>query len=54
VTIAGVRLQGMFDVFNAVNSDVVFNQIQTFGSSLGRPTDVMQGRVFRFGVQAHF
>jgi hypothetical protein len=37
-----------------MNASTVFNQIQTYGSALGRPTDVMQGRVFRFGLQVKF
>ena len=45
---------GALDIFNATNASTVFNQIQTYGSALGRPTDVMQGRVFRFGVQVKF
>ena len=54
VRIARVNLQGALDVFNALNASTVFNQIQTFGSALGRPTDVIQGRVFRFGAQVKF
>jgi hypothetical protein len=54
VRIAGVDVKGALDVFNALNVSTVFNQIQTFGSALGRPTDVIQGRVFRFGVQLKF
>ena len=50
----GVELQAALDVFNATNSDAVFNQVQTFGSSLGRPTDVIQGRLFRVGMQLKF
>ena len=50
----GIDLQGAIDVFNALNSSAVFNQVQTYGSSLGRPTDVIQGRIFRFGVQLKF
>jgi hypothetical protein len=54
VRIARVDLQGALDVFNTLNASTVFNQIQTFGSALGRPTDVIQGRVLRFGAQLKF
>ena len=54
VRFARVNLTGALDVFNALNASTVFNQIQTFGSALGRPTDVVQGRLFRFGMQLKF
>ena len=44
-----VEVEGAFDIFNAANSSASFNEVQTYGSSLGRPTDVIQGRIFRFG-----
>jgi hypothetical protein len=47
-------IEGAFDVFNALNSSAAFNEVQTYGSSLGRPTDVIQGRIFRFGAQIKF
>jgi hypothetical protein len=54
VRVRGMELQAALDVFNATNSDAVFNEVQTFGSSLGRPTDVIQGRLFRVGMQMKF
>jgi hypothetical protein len=54
VRVNHVDLTGALDIFNAMNASTVFNQIQTYGSALGRPTDVMQGRVFRFGLQVKF
>ena len=52
--IRGVQIQAAVDMFNALNSSAVFNEVQTYGSSLGRPTDVIQGRLFRFGAQMKF
>jgi hypothetical protein len=49
-----VEVEGAFDIFNATNSSAAFTEVQTFGSSLGRPTDVIQGRIFRFGAQMKF
>ncbi len=54
VRVNHVDLTGALDIFNTMNASTVFNQIQTYGSALGRPTDVMQGRVFRFGLQVKF
>jgi hypothetical protein len=54
VHIRRVEVEGAFDIFNASNSSAAFNEVQTYGSSLGRPTDVIQGRIFRFGAQMKF
>ena len=54
VRMGRVELEGAFDIFNAANSSAAFNEVQTYGSSLGRPTDVIQGRIFRFGAQMKF
>ena len=42
------------DLFNSLNSHVVINQIQTYGSALDQPTQVLQGRLVSFGAQLHF
>jgi hypothetical protein len=54
VRVRHTEVEGAFDIFNASNSSAAFNEVQTYGSSLGRPTDVIQGRIFRFGVQMKF
>jgi len=42
------------DLFNSLNSHVVIQQNQTYGSALDQPTQVLQGRLFSFGAQFHF
>jgi hypothetical protein len=54
VRIRHIEVEGAFDIFNAANSSAAFNEVQTYGSSLGRPTDVIQGRIFRFAAQMKF
>ena len=54
VRVGHIEVEGAFDTFNALNSSASFNEVQTYGSSLGRPTDVIQGRIFRFGAQMKF
>jgi Carboxypeptidase regulatory-like domain len=54
VRVGHLEVEGAFDIFNALNSSAAFNEVQTYGSSLGRPTDVIQGRIFRFGAQMKF
>lgn len=52
--IANVHLQGQFDIFNVLNSSSILSQTETFGSALGRPTAILQGRLFALGAQLTF
>jgi hypothetical protein len=52
--IRGIQAQGQFDVFNILNSNTVLGEVETFGSSLHRPTTILQGRLFAAGVQMSF
>jgi hypothetical protein len=54
VRVRHIEVEAAFDVFNASNSSAAFTEVQVYGSSLGRPTDVIQGRIFRFGAQMKF
>ena len=54
IEIGGLRLEGQFDVYNALNSGVILTQVQTFGSALDRPATILQGRLIRFGLQARW
>jgi hypothetical protein len=54
VTISRVKLQGQFDIFNLLNASTILSQTETFGSALGRPTAILQGRLFGIGLQASF
>ena len=42
------------DVFNSLNSHVVIQQNQTYGTALDQPTQVLQGRLLSLGAQFHF
>ena len=48
------RIDGALDVFDALNSDVVLQENQNFGSSLGQPQQVLQGRLLRISNQIKF
>ncbi len=52
--IAGFAIEPQFDVYNALNSGVVLSENQTFGTALGRPVTILQGRLMRFGMQARW
>ena len=47
-------IEPQFDAYNALNSGVVLSQNQTFGTALGRPVTILQGRLLRFGLQARW
>lgn len=53
-TIRGVQAQGQVDVFNLLNANSVLGEVETFGTSLHRPTSILQGRLIAAGVQMSF
>jgi Carboxypeptidase regulatory-like domain len=54
VTISRVKLQGQFDVFNLLNASTILSTTETYGTALGRPTAILQGRLYGVGVQVTF
>lgn len=46
-----LQFEAQADAYNAFNSGVVLSKVQTFGSALDRPATILQGRLFRFGLQ---
>jgi hypothetical protein len=55
--LAGSTLTGNFDIYNVLNANPILNRNNTYtptGTSWGRPTDVLAGRLFKFGVQLSF
>ncbi len=54
VTVGRVILQGQFDIFNLLNSSNILSQTETYGSALGRPTAILQGRLLALGLQLNF
>ncbi len=48
------RIDSALDMFNALNSNVVLQQNLNFGSSLGQPQQVLQGRLLRISNQIKF
>jgi hypothetical protein len=48
------RIDGALDMFNALNSNVVLSQNQNYGSTLGQPQAVLQGRLLRLSSQIKF
>jgi hypothetical protein len=48
------RLQVMLDLYNALNASTVLTYNMTYGPEWLRPTDVLQGRLVKFGGQLNF
>ncbi|HEV3216149.1 MAG TPA: TonB-dependent receptor [Vicinamibacterales bacterium] len=48
------QIDGALDMFNALNSNVVLQENQNYGSSLGQPQAVLQGRLLRISSQFKF
>jgi hypothetical protein len=48
------RFQAMLDVYNVFNANPVLAYNLTYGSEWLRPTDVLQGRLFKIGGQLNF
>jgi len=48
------KIDGALDMYNALNSNVVLQENQNFGSSLGQPQQVLQGRLLRISNQIKF
>jgi hypothetical protein len=54
VQIGGSRLQGVLDVYNVFNRSNVLLVNTNYGREWLRPTEVLPGRLFKFGVQLDF
>ena len=49
-----VDIQPVISVFNVLNSSVVLNEIQTFGSALEQPLNTLQGRFMKLEALIKF
>jgi hypothetical protein len=54
VRLGPTRLQAMFDVYNLFNASTILAQNNNYGSTWLRPTQILAGRLFKFGVQVDF
>jgi hypothetical protein len=46
-----VELLGRLDIFNLTNENTVMQEITAYGSRLGTPQEILQGRIARVGIQ---
>jgi len=50
----GATVEGIADLFNVLNNNSTTGEVEAVGSSLGRPSEIVDGRLLRFGVQVKF
>lgn len=48
------RVEGTVDVFNLFNTASVLNQVQVYGPAFRRPTQILEGRMVKFGAKFEF
>jgi hypothetical protein len=49
-----IRVEPSIDLFNVFNNNAVTNSVQTIGTSLGRPSAIVMGRLLRLGGRVTF
>ncbi len=49
-----VRLEPTIDLYNVFNNNAVTSAVTTIGSSLGRPSSIVMGRLVRVGGHVTF
>ena len=52
--IRGARVEGTIDLFNVFNTAAVLNEITVVGSAFRQPTQILQGRMVKFGAKFIF
>ena len=50
----GTKFEPTLDVYNLFNDDAITNAVTTIGSSLGRPSAIVMGRLVRVGGRISF
>jgi hypothetical protein len=48
------RIQGMFDIYNALNTAAILSEITTYGATWQKPSAILDARIFKVGMQMNF
>lgn len=54
IRVSGARLRANVDVYNSLNGDAVLALNTAYGAAWLRPTQILQGRLVKFGAQFEF
>jgi hypothetical protein len=52
--VAGRRIEAQFDIYNALNASPILSVNTRYGPSWLTPTEILAGRLLKFGVQVDF
>jgi hypothetical protein len=52
--VSGMRMQGTFDIYNALNEAAILTEVTQYGTTWRRPSSVLDARIFKFGLQMNF
>jgi hypothetical protein len=52
--VKNARVKGIFDIYNATNSNTVLSTNSTYGPAWLRPTSILPPRLFKFGAEVTF
>jgi hypothetical protein len=52
--VKGLQLEAIADIYNVLNSNATVGEVQVVGPNLGRPSDIVPGRMLRLGAQVRF
>ena len=50
----GLRLEGMADIYNVLNQNSTTGESQAVGPAFGTPSEPIEGRLLRVGLQLRF
>ena len=51
---SGIRLDVQFDLYNVIDAQPIINGNRTYGSSLGKASETMQGRFLQIASHLHW
>jgi len=54
IRIRALRIQGMLDLYNVLNASPVLAALTTYGPRWSEPTQILDARLLKFGVQVEF
>ena len=49
-----MRIQGTFDIYNALNTAAILSEVTQYGATWRNPTQVLDARILKLGVQINF
>ena len=52
--IGGTRVEPQFDIYNALNASPILSVNNTYGAAWRTPTQILSGRLLKFGFQMTF